>query len=53
MPMGTTIISITLPISLAEYVNERVKEGNFNSVSDYICWLIQEDMRRHDEQKAV
>jgi Arc/MetJ-type ribon-helix-helix transcriptional regulator len=48
--MKAITITITLPNSLADYIHERVKEGHFSSVSDYICWLIQEDLRRHDEQ---
>ncbi len=51
--MKTTTIEIILPDSLVESIYERVKELNFQSVSDYICWLIQEDLRRRDEQKAA
>jgi len=36
-------MSISLPEALREYVDERVAEGTFASVSDYVGALIRED----------
>ena len=39
-------VNIALPESLTSYVQERVSEGGYSSVSEYVSDLIQADRRR-------
>ena len=39
-PPITITKSITLPVSLENFVHRRVKERHHDNVSNYICWLI-------------
>lgn len=46
-----SIIEVTLPEDLARFVTERVKEGGYANESEYICALIEEDLKRWDNAK--
>lgn len=39
----TTTMNVSLPEALRDYINERVAEGGYANVSDYVRALIRED----------
>ena len=41
-----TTMNVSIPEALREYVDERVSEGGFANVSDYIRALIRDDRAR-------
>ena len=44
-------ITISLPDSWLDYINESVKEGGFGNVSEYFRMLLREESeRRHDRK---
>ena len=51
MPMTTKTIHISLPDPLKEYMDERVTEGNYSTLSDYVRVLVREDQKRHAEER--
>jgi len=49
LPVET--LSVALPESLKSFVQERIADGGYGSVSDYVRELIQADQkRRHNER---
>jgi antitoxin ParD1/3/4 len=44
-------MNIALPESMKHYVQERVVEGGYSSVSEYVRELIRADQKRADEQR--
>lgn len=44
-------MNIALPGSMKAYVQERVAEGEFRSVSEYVRDLIRADQRRRHEER--
>lgn len=46
-----TTLNVSLPDTLSEFVQERVTEGNYNTVDDYLRELIHEDQRRKAQEK--
>ena len=49
--MTTKTIHISLPESLKEYVDERVNEEHYATLSDYIRALVREDQKRRAEER--
>ena len=49
--MTTKTIHISLPDPLKEYMDERVTEGNYSTLSDYVRVLVREDQKRHAEER--
>lgn len=47
----TTTIHISLPESLKEYMDERVTEEHYATLSDYIRALVREDQKRRTEER--
>lgn len=47
-PRGTTMttMNVSIPEALREYVDERITEGGYANVSDYIRALIRDDRTR-------
>ena len=43
--MGRSIVTISLPRSMAERVRARVRSGEFASVSDYFRYAVREEQR--------
>jgi antitoxin ParD1/3/4 len=46
-----TSLNISLPRSLKDYVEGRVKEGSFSTPSEYLRSLLREDLRRNAQEK--
>ena len=46
-----TTMNISLPETLREYVENRVEEEGFGSVSEYIRQLVREDQKRKEQEK--
>ncbi|MGA7496386.1 MAG: type II toxin-antitoxin system ParD family antitoxin [Isosphaeraceae bacterium] len=44
-------MNITLPESMKHFVQERVTEGGFSSVSEYVRELIRADQKRKGEER--
>lgn len=42
----TTTMNVSLPETLRDYIDERVAEGGYANVSDYVRALIREDRAR-------
>jgi len=42
----TTTMNVSLPETLRDYIDERVAEGGYANVSDYVRALIREDRTR-------
>ena len=51
MPMTTKTIHISLPEPIKEYMDERVTEGHYSTLSDYVRVLVREDQKRHAEER--
>ena len=49
--MNMTSLNISLPQSLKEFVEERVKEGGYSTPSEYVRQLLREDQKRRTEEK--
>jgi antitoxin ParD1/3/4 len=50
MASNTSIMSISLPKPLQEYVKQRTKEAHYGTPSDYIRSLIREDIKRMEQE---
>lgn len=48
MEENYSTLEVTLSEYLARFVMERVKEGGYANESEYICALIEEDLKRLD-----
>lgn len=48
----TTSLDVSLPEPLRAYAQERVAEGAYPSLSDYVRALIVEHMRRREEERV-
>ncbi len=46
-----TTLNISLPDALHDFVEERVKGGNYDTASDYFRDLVHEDQQRKAQQK--
>ena len=44
-------MNIALPESMKQFVQERVSEGGYSSVSEYVRELIRADQRRKSEER--
>ena len=44
-------MNIALPESMKEFVQERVREGGYSSVSEYVRELIRADQKRKAEER--
>ncbi|MGH8651262.1 MAG: ribbon-helix-helix domain-containing protein [Gammaproteobacteria bacterium] len=51
MSITTKTIHISLPESLKEYMDERVFEEHYSTLSDYVRALVREDQKRHTEER--
>ena len=49
--MTSKTIHISLPDPLKEYMDERVTEGDYSTLSDYVRVLVREDQKRHAEER--
>jgi antitoxin ParD1/3/4 len=47
MVLMTTIMNISLPEALRDFIDERIAEGSYANVSDYVRALIREDRAKH------
>lgn len=43
----STTMNVSLPEALRDFINERVVEGGYSNVSDYVRALIREDRAKH------
>jgi antitoxin ParD1/3/4 len=50
MHMTTKTIHISMPESLKEYMDERVSEEHYSTISDYVRALVREDQKRRAEE---
>lgn len=46
-----TTLNISLPAALRAFVEQRVSEGNFSTVSEYVRQLIREDQKRLAQER--
>jgi antitoxin ParD1/3/4 len=51
MSMTTKTIHISLPEPIKEYMDERVTEGHYSTLSDYVRVLVREDQKRNAEER--
>lgn len=51
--MDTTSINISLPQNLKDKVDKVISAGHFNDSSDYIRYLIRQDLSQKEELKAL
>ena len=49
--MSMSSLNISLPSSLKDYLEHQVKEGGYDTPSDYIGELVREDQQRKAEAK--
>jgi antitoxin ParD1/3/4 len=49
--MTTKTIHISLPESLKEYMDKRVSEEHYSTLSDYVRALVREDQKRQTEER--
>ena len=42
-----TTLNISLPDNLREWIDARIKQGDYNSASDYLRDLIRSDQKKH------
>lgn len=49
--MEMTSLNISLPRAMKEYIETQVQEGAFSTPSEYMRALVQEDQKRHQQQK--
>ena len=49
--MAVTLMNVSLPDGLKDYVQERVAAGDYSTPSDFVCDLIRADMQRRGRQK--
>lgn len=47
-----TIVNISLPDQMKEYIDERVSEGSYNTTEEYFRDLIREDQKRRAEKRV-
>lgn len=45
------IVNISLPDKMREYIDERMREGSYNTTSEYFRDLIREDQKRQAEKR--
>jgi antitoxin ParD1/3/4 len=45
-----TVVNITLPDEVKEYVDQRIADGQFGSTSDYFRDLVLEDQKRQSQE---
>jgi putative addiction module CopG family antidote len=50
--MSTTSIHVTLPKTLKEHIEKRVRDGEFTSPSDYVRTLVRAE-RAYQEKRAA
>jgi Arc/MetJ-type ribon-helix-helix transcriptional regulator len=48
--MATRTINISMPASLGEFVDRRLKEDGFGNVSEYFRYLVREERRALEER---
>ncbi len=48
---GLTSLNISLPHSLKEYVEDRVKKGGYSTPSEFIRALLRDDHKRRAQEK--
>jgi antitoxin ParD1/3/4 len=46
-----TSLNISLPRSLTDYVEDRVREGRFSTPSEYLRALVREDLKRCAQER--
>ena len=51
--MSTTSMNISLTQSLKTEVENRITEGKFSNSSDYIRYLIRQDVSKKEEEKEL
>lgn len=51
MSMTTKTIHISLPESLKEYMDKRITEEHYATLSDYVRALVREDQKRQAEDR--
>jgi antitoxin ParD1/3/4 len=49
--MPDTVLTVTLPEPLGDYVRERAAQGAHGDPADYVRALIAEDMRQREEER--
>lgn len=48
-----TTLSISLPEPMRKFVQQQVKAGNFSTSSEYIRWLLRNEMERQSKLAAL
>lgn len=48
--MATRTINISMPDSLGEFVDRRLKEDGFGNVSEYFRYLVREERRQMEDR---
>ena len=48
-----TTLSISIPESMQEFVNQKIASGNYNNVSEYILHLIYRDQQQTTELETM
>jgi putative addiction module CopG family antidote len=51
--MSTTSIHVTLPKALKEHIEQRVRDGDFTSPSDYVRALVRADQAYQQKRAAL
>ena len=51
--MSTTSIHVTLPRALKEHIEQRVRDGDFTSPSDYVRSLVRAELAHRDQRAAL
>jgi antitoxin ParD1/3/4 len=51
--MPDTVLTVTLPDPLGDYVRERAAQGAHGDPGDYVRALIAEDMRQRAEEERI
>lgn len=49
--MPTATMNISLPESMKSYIDERLADGGYGSVSEYVRELIRADQNRRESEK--
>ena len=51
--MNITSINISLPHNLKDKIEAAISSGHFNNSSDYIHYLIHQDLSRKEEEQTL
>jgi antitoxin ParD1/3/4 len=49
--MATTTMNVSQPVSMKEFIDERLAGGGYGTASEYVRELIRADQKQRDEHK--